>query len=109
MIFSCKDLLVMALLQTLAYMLPVLSLAIQRAEAEFAELSRAGRPGEAGAVQALVIAPSRELAMQIVRVGQSLLPAEARGCVQQAIGGANPVRQVGSQLELCKIAAFCTK
>lgn len=38
--------------------------------------------------------PSRELAMQIMRVGQAVLPNEARGCVQQAIGGANPRRQV---------------
>ena len=50
-------------------------------------------------LQALVIAPSRELAMQIVRVGQSLLPVEARGCIQQAIGGANPVRQVGCSMQ----------
>ena len=50
-------------------------------------------------LQALVIAPSRELAMQIVRVGQSLLPVEARGCIQQAIGGANPVRQVGFSMQ----------
>ena len=41
-----------------------------------------------------MVAPSRELAMQIVRVGQAILPNEARGCVQQAIGGANPKRQV---------------
>ena len=38
--------------------------------------------------------PSRELAMQIVRVAQSLLPDDARGAVQQCIGGANPHRQV---------------
>lgn len=48
----------------------------------------------AGTLQAVVVAPSRELAMQITRVGQSILPNEARGCVQQAIGGANPRRQV---------------
>lgn len=44
--------------------------------------------------QAVVVAPSRELAMQIVRVAQGLLPAGARGAVQQCIGGANPHRQV---------------
>ena len=32
--------------------------------------------------------------MQIVRVAQSLLPDDARGAVQQCIGGANPHRQV---------------
>ena len=47
-----------------------------------------------GCPQAVVVAPSRELAMQIVRVAQSLLPEEARATVQQAIGGANPARQV---------------
>ena len=80
--------------QTMAYLLPVLSKAIQRAEAEYESLSAAGRAHQAGALQALVVAPSRELAMQIVRVAQSLLPDRARGCVQQCIGGANPNRQV---------------
>jgi hypothetical protein len=51
--------------------------------------------------QAVVVAPSRELAMQIMRVGQGLLPHEARGCVQQAIGGANIHRQV-------PLRFFCT-
>ena len=74
-------------------MLPVLSGAIQRAEAEFERLAAAGRPGEAGALQALVVAPSRELAMQTTRVAQRLLGNEARNCVQQCIGGANPHRQ----------------
>ena len=76
-------------------MLPVLSLAIQRGEAELLQLAAERRQHMAGSLQAIVVAPSRELAMQIVRVGQSLLPPEARGCVQQAIGGANPYRQVG--------------
>ncbi|PNH00449.1 DEAD-box ATP-dependent RNA helicase 47, mitochondrial, partial [Tetrabaena socialis] len=45
--------------------------------------------------QALVVAPSQELAMQIMRVAKSLLPPawSARGAVQQVIGGANPKRQ----------------
>ena len=84
----------MCALQTLAYMLPVLSMAIQRAEAEALSLAGAGRAHEAGTLQAIVVAPSRELAMQIVRVAHSLLPPEARGCIQQCIGGANPHRQV---------------
>jgi hypothetical protein len=40
-----------------------------------------------------VVVPSRELAMQIVRVAQALLPEAARRGVQQAIGGANIWRQ----------------
>ncbi|KXZ53661.1 hypothetical protein GPECTOR_6g578 [Gonium pectorale] len=43
---------------------------------------------------ALVVAPSQELAMQIVRVAKSLLPPDLRRhAVQQVIGGANPKRQ----------------
>ncbi|CAK0785427.1 hypothetical protein CVIRNUC_008636 [Coccomyxa viridis] len=79
--------------KTLAYMLPVLSLALRKAEAEFEQLANMGKAYTAGTLQAVVVAPSRELAMQIVRVGQAILPNEARGCVQQAIGGANPKRQ----------------
>jgi len=45
-------------------------------------------------LQALVVVPSRELGMQIVRVAQSLLPEASRAAVQQCIGGANPHRQV---------------
>lgn len=81
-------------MQTLAYLLPVMSLAVQRGEKELQELQAKGKAHQAGSLQAIIVAPSRELAMQIVRVGQSLLPEAARGCVQQAIGGANPHRQV---------------
>ena len=84
-------------LQTLAYLLPTLSRAIQYAEAEFEALQKEGQAYKAGALQALVVAPSRELAMQIVRVAQELLPPAAKSTVQQCIGGANPHRQVCSQ------------
>ncbi|KAK9790326.1 hypothetical protein WJX73_007490 [Symbiochloris irregularis] len=79
--------------KTLAFMLPVLSLAIQRAEREYQAALQQGSKQTAGTLQAVIVAPSRELAMQIVRVGHSLLPQEARGCIQQCIGGANPHRQ----------------
>ena len=78
--------------KTLAFILPVLSLAVQRAETEWAGVTRRTR-AEAGIVQAIVVTPSRELAMQIVRVAQSLLPETARRAVQQCIGGANTHRQ----------------
>ena len=84
--------------QTLAYLLPVLSLALQRAEQEFEALSTRKKAALAGSLQAVVVVPSRELAMQIARVGQALLPPQARGCVQQAIGGANINRQVPTLL-----------
>ena len=79
--------------QTLAYLLPVLTLAIARTEAEAEAIRRSGGRGHWGTLQAVVVVPSRELGMQIVRVAQGLLPHEARGAVQQCIGGANPHRQ----------------
>lgn len=78
--------------KTLAFLLPVISLAVQRAEAEWAGVTRK-TTGSAGAVQAVIVAPSRELAMQIVRVAESLLPDSAKRAVQQCIGGANIYRQ----------------
>lgn len=83
--------------KTLAYLLPILAMAIQRAEQEI-EDAQAARPRDwaahVGQVQAIVVVPSRELAMQIVRVAQSVLPPDASRAVQQAIGGANPSRQI---------------
>ena len=52
--------------------------------------------GEDYGPEALIITPSRELAMQIVRVAQSLMPQEAWPLVQQLIGGANIRRQLES-------------
>lgn len=78
--------------KTLAFLLPALTLAVERAEQEWAAVTRK-TAGQAGTVQVVVVAPSRELAMQIVRVAQSLLPENARRGVQQAIGGANIWRQ----------------
>lgn len=82
--------------KTLAYLLPVLTAAIARAEAEAQQatgVKSKQQQQQWGTLQAVVLAPSRELAMQIVRVAQGLLPAGARGAVQQCIGGANPHRQ----------------
>ena len=67
-------------------------MAIQRAEDEWAGVTRKTR-GQVGAVQAIIVTPSRELAMQIVRVAESILPESARKAVQQCIGGANMLRQ----------------
>lgn len=44
-------------------------------------------------IQALIVAPSRELCIQIQRTAQQLLPPDSRKMVAQAIGGANPKRQ----------------
>lgn len=78
--------------KTLAYLLPLLTMCIERSRAEWAGVTRR-TAGQAGTVQAVVVAPSRELAMQIVRVAQSVLPADAHRAVQQCIGGANMSRQ----------------
>jgi DEAD/DEAH box helicase len=90
-------------LQTLAFVLPLLTLVVERLErratASGAALRRGssgggGAAADAAGPAALVVAPSRELAMQTVRVAQSLLPQQAWPVVQQAIGGANIHRQV---------------
>lgn len=92
--------------QTLAYLLPILSKAIQRAEQEFEQLSAHGKANQAGTLQAIVVAPTRELAMQIMRVAQQLLPPEAKGTVQQCIGGANPHRQASRNLSASPVIAL---
>ncbi|KAG1656109.1 hypothetical protein FOA52_010291 [Chlamydomonas sp. UWO 241] len=73
--------------KTLAFLLPAMTLMIRRAEALYK-----GKHAEVP-LQLLVVAPSQELAMQIVRVAQSLLPDQHRRLVQQIIGGANPKYQ----------------
>lgn len=86
-------------LQTLAYLLPAMTLALRRAEAAFRCQRAAAAQGrqlseeDMYSVQVLVVAPNQELAMQICRVAADLLPKEGRGAVQQAIGGANMRRQ----------------
>lgn len=72
--------------QTLAYLLPVMTMAIQRAERLYTDPAARS---EGWTVQALVVAPSQELGMQIVRVAQSLLPEEGKTLVQQCIGKTN--------------------
>ncbi len=95
--------------QTLAYLLPVLTLALRRAEHIF----RQGN-GREVPVQAVVVAPSQELAMQVVRVAQSLLPPAGKNMVQQCIGGANPRNQivrrrwaVQSASDACSLGTAC--
>lgn len=58
--------------QTLAYLLPALALSVQRAEEEMvaAQQQHGDRwPMHVGQVQALVVVPSRELAMQVRNLG----------------------------------------
>ncbi|GLC67249.1 hypothetical protein PLESTF_000533400 [Pleodorina starrii] len=81
--------------KTLSYLLPTLTLALRRAERLAADPATPRRGGVPDVpVQVLVVAPSQELAMQIMRVAKSLLPPDVgRYAVQQVIGGANPKRQ----------------
>ncbi len=89
--------------KTLAFLLPVLDAAIGRAEAEAAAAAAAHAAAAAAgtklppptppSLQAIIVSPSRELAMQTTRVAHRLLPDAARPLVQQCIGGANPHRQ----------------
>lgn len=77
-------------MQTLAFLLPVMTMAVRRLESRVASTGKSDDFGP----EAIIIAPSRELAMQILRVAQQLLPQEAWPLVQQAIGGANMRRQL---------------
>lgn len=92
--------------KTLAYLLPVITLAVQRAEEEWAHVTRK-TAATAGVVQAVVVAPSRELAMQIVRVAQSLLPEGAKRAVQQCIGAAEGRWLPPLQLLECSCCREC--
>eukprot|EP00879_Flechtneria_rotunda_P015174 GHRR01015861.1.p1 GENE.GHRR01015861.1~~GHRR01015861.1.p1 ORF type:complete len:662 (+),score=244.46 GHRR01015861.1:415-2400(+) len=87
-------------MQTLAYLLPALTLALRRAEAAYRRQQATWEAGRSTTseqdmwtVQVLVVVPSQELAMQICRVAKDLMPPEGKGAVQQAIGGANMRRQ----------------
>ncbi|GAQ79325.1 P-loop containing nucleoside triphosphate hydrolases superfamily protein [Klebsormidium nitens] len=73
--------------KTLAYLLPILSLIGPISHSRWVE-----KRGTRG-VEAMVVSPSRELAMQIVRQLELLLGDEYKGLVQQLIGGANMWRQ----------------
>ncbi|KAL3678012.1 hypothetical protein R1sor_020968 [Riccia sorocarpa] len=76
--------------KTLAYLLPILSRVGPLSESS---LSESAEPVSQGGVEALIVAPSRELAMQIVREAEKMLGSNYRKVIQQLIGGANPNRQ----------------
>lgn len=74
--------------KTFAYILPILSeVGPLRKAAEEKESQQ--KPG----VEAVIVAPSRELAMQIVREVEKILGPEDKKIVQQLVGGANRSRQ----------------
>lgn len=74
--------------KTLAYLLPILT--------EVGPLSRRSYESDEDKkpeIEAVIIAPSRELGMQIVREVEKLLGPTEKKAVQQLVGGANPSRQ----------------
>lgn len=72
--------------KTLAYLLPIIC-------ELFDENTGTVRADVGNGVRALVVAPSQELAMQIVRQVERVLGPLGRQITQQAIGGANARRQ----------------
>lgn len=71
--------------KTLAYILPILS--------EIGPFKKDDEPRARMDVQAVVVAPSRELGMQIVREVEKILGPADKRLVQQLVGGANKSRQ----------------
>ncbi|KAE8801862.1 DEAD-box ATP-dependent RNA helicase 47B [Hordeum vulgare] len=74
--------------KTLAYLLPILS--------EIGPLKKAREQGNSekrSGIEAVVVAPSRELGMQIVREVEKILGPDDKRLVQQLVGGANRSRQ----------------
>ncbi|KAL7123101.1 hypothetical protein ACP275_01G084700 [Erythranthe tilingii] len=71
--------------KTLAYLLPILS--------EVGPLKKEIEPRTSYDIEAMVVAPSRELAMQIVREIEKILGPVDKRFVQQLVGGANKSRQ----------------
>jgi superfamily II DNA/RNA helicase len=74
--------------KTLAYLLPILS-KVGPLKAVDENLRGNGKTG----IEAVIVAPSRELAMQIVRETKKFLGPEHERVVQQLVGGANRSRQ----------------
>ncbi|KAF9616379.1 hypothetical protein IFM89_029633 [Coptis chinensis] len=74
--------------KTLAYLLPIL--------AKIGPLkcsSETDEPDKKKGIEAVIVAPSRELGMQIVREVEKLLGPAGKKAVQQLVGGANRSRQ----------------
>ncbi|KAL5728503.1 hypothetical protein ACHQM5_001579 [Ranunculus cassubicifolius] len=76
--------------KTLAYLLPILSTV---GPMKFSSDNEEPEPDKKRGIEAVIVAPSRELAMQIVREIEKLLAPSDRKAVQQLVGGANRSRQ----------------
>nr|KYP33395.1 DEAD-box ATP-dependent RNA helicase 47B [Cajanus cajan] len=81
--------------KTLAYLLPILSV-VGPLRNKIPEDGGDGDGGESGkklGIEAVIVAPSRELGMQIVREFEKVLGMDNKKVVQQLVGGANRTRQ----------------
>lgn len=74
--------------KTLAYLLPILAEVVPMRKALNDE-----KPKKKMDIEAVIVAPSRELGMQIVREVEKLLGPADKKMVQQLVGGANRSRQ----------------
>ncbi|KAM7256862.1 hypothetical protein ACFE04_012603 [Oxalis oulophora] len=74
--------------KTLAYILPILS-----GLGPLSDKSPVVESGKKKGIEAVIVAPSRELGMQIVREFEKLLGPSNKQVVQQLVGGANRSRQ----------------
>lgn len=77
--------------KTLAYLLPILTRVGPLKEPSAGDVEEP--PMSKRGIEAVVVAPSRELAMQIVREAERILGTDHRKIVQQLVGGANRSRQ----------------
>ncbi|CAI0376753.1 unnamed protein product [Linum tenue] len=80
--------------KTLAYLLPILSRIGPLKDANSTLKSKDDGGGKRkNDIEAVIVAPSRELGMQIVREVENILGPENKRAVQQLVGGANRSRQ----------------
>ncbi|KAF7835833.1 DEAD-box ATP-dependent RNA helicase 47, mitochondrial [Senna tora] len=75
--------------KTLAYLLPILSNVGPLRN----KTSEGNSDGKKMGIEAVIVAPSRELGMQIVREFEKILGLDNKKAVQQLVGGANRSRQ----------------
>ncbi|PQQ00616.1 DEAD-box ATP-dependent RNA helicase 47A [Prunus yedoensis var. nudiflora] len=78
--------------KTLAYLLPILS-EVGPLKTRTSDGDGDGEPGKKTDIEAVIVAPSRELGMQIVREFEKILGPANKKVVQQLVGGANRSRQ----------------
>ncbi|KAG0472143.1 hypothetical protein HPP92_016689 [Vanilla planifolia] len=76
--------------KTLAYLLPILSMVGPLKESNGLEENQSNQKSS---IEAVIVAPSRELGMQIVREIERMLGPAYKRLVQQLVGGANRSRQ----------------